>query len=244
MDNVFYTHQWKWINAGWFLLYVVALVYLIFFERKHSKISRPFAISMIIIQLFLWNPVLANYMIPRYLNNAKEFSRMGWGMLSFPVIGYVLTLFVLGDIEPLARTTSRKMRMVMVLVVCVLFTNQHMLFFKIPSNIYKLPDEVFEVVDLMDANGASKDDYTRVGVLFPVGLGQGTTACEEVYFGIRHWDSKKIMMETNVANLGGAGVDPYDFLLSDHDVSEKELLKHGYVKIGETESCDVYVVSQ
>lgn len=164
---------------------------------------------------------------------------MGWGMLSFPVIGYVLTLFVFGDIEPLAHTTSRKMRMALVLVVCVLFTNQNMLYFKLPSNIYKLSDEVFEVVDLMDANGAFQDDYTRVGVLFPVGLGQGTTSCEDVYFGIRHWDSKKVMMETSVGALGGADVDPYVFLLGDHNAPEEELAELGYTKIGETESANL-----
>lgn len=240
MNNVYYTQQFKWMNAGWFLLYVLALVYLLFFEKKHQKMSRAFACSMIIIQLFLWNPLLANYMIPKYLNNAKEFARMGWGMLTFPVVGYLLTLFILGDMEPLARTTTRRMRLVLVLILCLLFTNQNRLLFKIPSNIYKLSDEVFEVVDLMDENGAPTDDYTRVGVLFPVGIGQGTNACEDVFFGIRHWDSKKIMLETNVDMLGGAEVDSYEFLLGDHNVSEADLVSLGYVKIGETESCEVY----
>ena len=88
MENVILTQLWKWVSPGWFVLYAITLFVILFYRERFSKDTRLFAIAMLLIFGILWNPLLANYLIPKYMNNAKEYSRIGWSLLTVPVIGY------------------------------------------------------------------------------------------------------------------------------------------------------------
>ncbi len=237
MQHLFDIHQWKWIASGWFLLYGISLFTILFCQRMHKKHMRLLAVAMLIILVILMNPILANFMIGHYMNNAKEFSRLGWGMLSTPIIAYVFTQFVMG----VDCRKNQYVRLLAVVAMVYLLGSQVQPYFTLSSNPYKLPDEVLEVADAITDHASDEGDpYKQIGVLFPVDIGQGTSDCEQVFFGLRHWDATMILTETSLGQLQSGEQGALPFLLNDHeDVEEIEAL--GYKRIATTKSCDLYM---
>ncbi len=240
MNNVLMAHQWKWICAGWFLLYGIGLFLILFDKQRYSKDAKRFSIAMLIVLSFLQNPWLANYMIAHYMNNAKEFSRIGWSLLVVPVLAYLFTRFITGRQTNKSGRFPWVGRFLAVLALLFILDSRVQPYFRLPENRYKLPEEALEVAEILNQHAADADGNKQIGVLFSVGLGQGTSACEDVFFGIRHWDASMIFTETSVEAMEEAPQEDLEFLLGDHDVPEKKLQSLGFAKIGETASCDIY----
>lgn len=227
------SHIHKWGYNGFFILYVVFILMALYGYKRLNYHMKNAAASMVVIMAVMYFPPVVNFFASHYFSG-HEFSRIGWGLLTVPLVAY-------GMVEIVFSRQDRGHKGVMfAAVIAVMLTlllgGKSQGYFRIPDNLYKLPQESLEVEMLVE--DATEEDDINIGITFRGSGQQSTTTLENIYYGLVAYGGGY-----NYSYVSGEQISSADYpvLIVDSSISLKELYKLGYIKVGETENTRVYV---
>lgn len=233
LTNSFEALGYKWGVSAWFLVYVIIVVYYAFKGNKVESKERSWWISLLFMLVVVFFPPIVNWFCEHYVNTGHIYSRIAWGMMALPVIAYGLIEFINLIID------NKKDRMcyaiILILGIMLLAGNKTDTYFKVPENVYKVPDESVEMIELLDSN--SNLDASIVGIAFYVDSLETVSPEEYVFQGMRVYSENYQYIDMNVAILENHSVD---YILTKKNVVWKNCTDYGYKKVGSTDSLDLY----
>ncbi len=141
-------------SCGYIMLYLVALIFIAIFGTKREK--QLFLPSGIFLILTVYNPI-APVILDRFFDVNSEYYRFFWIAPIIVIIPYVFTRLII------ACKTGKTMVITTVIIclICVLGGNfMYKNGVDIADNIYKMPDELIEISDIIHKDSTAK--YPKV----------------------------------------------------------------------------------
>lgn len=136
------------------LLYLVSWVLIVLLEKKKEH-KVAFAFSAWYLPLVIVNP-LAGMVLDKMQILPERIVRLYWLLPVFPVIAYGLALLV----QSAGKKRYVGTLMTAVLVMGLVFVGKPIIAdgnYVKAENLYKLPDDVIQIVDLINADAAGQD---------------------------------------------------------------------------------------
>jgi|GEM_PF-3809299 len=235
IDEMIKIHGIFWVHAGWLLLYVVALFYVLHCWEKIRKHVKPIAVAMIVVLLIMYNPVVI-YFIKQQLfgQGTTEYTRVGWTLLSVPMVACLCTELIDWD---KMKTGAALILAGVVLLISVKSNIYH----EIPENSYKISDEAIEIVEAMNATLPDANGYYSLIYFCPVteNMVGEMTVYDKIFSGITAYSSHFVTDRTDISFLIEMQ-NMYVYAIAPKGESEELFAERGYVRITATEHCDVY----
>ena len=150
---------------------------------------RNISIAMIILLLIIYNPVTIRVLLPRMASEI-EYSRLAWGILLVPVISYAVVMIF-------ARRNLKKC--VLPLLLLALLSTKTGTYAIKAENVYKVPNEAIQVIDLIDSVSGDAD-YGEVEIVFPVTdpMSGEMTYDDSIYAGMKIYSTKYLLVPITV----------------------------------------------
>ncbi len=220
-DYAYNAWGFKWFSVAWLLLYIVILALLLWKGKEETTLL---AKAMLIIMLFFLPPIVNCVVLN--VSGEQEYSRIAWGLLVVPMIGVGAVLF-------LYNSEYKKQTVCLLIGLLLLAGSQLSAYFKVPENKYKIPNESIKMIEIMKEKTNSGG---RIGITFPIDVDETVSAEEEVYFGMRAYDScySYEMIEE------GGDMGKYTYVLSNNQSEWFASEKNVWKIVGQTENLILY----
>ena len=144
-------YVWETLKAYWgpaipFLVYFFIGLIWTAFDRSQKE-PRVFWYYTVVLGLTVYNPFLVRYLLPRFVENAVYY-RFFWALPVVWAVAYYMTRLVAGRAKKWSRLAAAAALFALIGVTAS--ANETVLSgLRLPSNIYKVPDEVVEACDLI-----------------------------------------------------------------------------------------------
>lgn len=232
-------HLIKWSTAPWVILYLIAIFMMVYDKKRFNREEKTLGISMWIMLIIMYCPIMLMIFIPRILSDGHEYSRMGWGGITVPVIAFVLTVYI----SYLKETEHRKsyaLPLLMALMLVLFAGEKTRSYAASPDNIYKIPQESIEIVELMDEYDTGKERPEAVVIhdLYSEDV-QSPGEIGKIRLGIRGY-SYKYLVPLGIPGKEEEYADS-DFLITGNGEDREVLKKMRFKFIGSAGPCDIYV---
>ncbi|SFT33471.1 hypothetical protein SAMN02910301_0418 [Lachnospiraceae bacterium XBD2001] len=235
IDEMIKVHGIFWVHAGWFLLYVVALFYVLHCWEKIRKQVKPIAVAMIVVLLIMYNPVVI-YFIKQQLfgQGTIEYTRVGWGLLVVPMVAYL-------GIELIDWNKKKAWNVLILMGVVLLVSVKNNTYHEMPENSYKISNEAIEIVGAMNATLPDANGYYSLIYFCPVteNMVGEMTVYDKIFSGITAYSSHFVTYCMDISYLNEMQ-NMYKYAIAQKGDAEELFATRGYVKIATTEHCDVY----
>lgn len=251
MSIVRYFHMHRFSDAIWLILFVAAL-FILCKKGRDDATKRKLFIFVIINILVVYCPLTAKLLVPAVFPGANEYERLSWTFFIIPITAYAIFSIV----------TEGQKKIIIVLVAIVLFLSTGRFseaMFKKPENIYKIPDESIELVELLDKDakerGLFDDDGARVGVAMQMSpmevISDNMSYTASVYYGIRQYAGEYPLEMLDVNHdkaaerldwtiLDITKIESDYLILEDDEIFNETVPMIGFMKLDETENFVLY----
>lgn len=237
------------LSGMYFLLFLVALL-LLFFMKDEKEGRRLFLIPSLLTLLIIYNPLIAHILMD-YILGEDVYWRMFWILPMIFTVAFVFSKLV----------AERKKTWKKILVFCVAagmiissgkFVYRQEVFVK-AENLYKVPDETIEIVDMIRSGGMENPK-----VAAPIGLsttirqydgsirlfyGRNAVISEKLNWRIRSIYQQINGMKKLKAKKFAKRVqrNKIDYVIFFRDTKRlKRLKKNGFEEIGHTQQYVLY----
>lgn len=224
-------HGITWAGTGWVLLYIISIGFFLIAKKDHSM--RTFAAAMFFQLIVMYNPfvihLLSNFFGP------IEYTRIAWGFLMVPMIAFMMTTFI-------TNTKKTTLALITAAMLIMMLGLNYTPFFNIPENVYKIPTEAIEIVEILDSENPD-NNYTKVGLTFPpynedAFRGELSTY-DKIYYGMRSYTNTYHLYYTSIEQAAAEDF-PYEYHLVMRQADITSLTTFDFELIGETEHCLIY----
>lgn len=144
-------------STGYLLLFFLLCVFLYFKgSEKEKKLFVPVAVIM---GITVYNPLFP-VIISKVTDVSNEYYRFFWITPVIVLVPYMITKFILFIFDKENNDTNKKLYLVLgivVIIFCSSFVYKDG--FKIAENIYKMPNELIEISEIIHAD--SNDEYPK-----------------------------------------------------------------------------------
>lgn len=233
LDHLFNMMGHKWGVSTWLVLYLLIVVYYAFFKNSTSNNLRCFARSMVLMCVFTCCPLVVNMLVIHFTKSGHEYSRIAWGMLSLPAIGYAVTELVSNSNKTFIKQLKTGL---LIGAGCLLLAGVPIQsYFKVPDNVYKVPDESIEMIELMREHKNSDDSLVAIG--FILDSTEDISPEEYVIQGMRLYDSFFQYARVDEKTLKNK---EYAYIITEQSFPEGLFDDYGYEWIGKTSELALY----
>lgn len=224
-------HGITWAGTGWFLLYIISIGFFLIANKERSM--RTLAVAMIFQLIVMYNPfvihLLSNFFGP------IEYTRIAWGFLMVPMIAFMITTFIVD-------TKKTSLALITAAMLIMMLALNYTPFFNIPENVYKIPTEAIEIVEILDSENPD-NSYTKVGLTFPsynedAFRGELSTY-DKIYYGMLSYTDTYYLYPTTFEQAAADNF-PYEYHLAMRQSDTTSLTTFDFELIGETEHCLIY----
>lgn len=144
-------YVWETLKVYWgssipfFVFFIIGLIWTAV-DRKQRE-ARVFWYYTIVLGLTVYNPFLVRYLVPRFVENAVYY-RFFWALPVTVAVAYYMTRLVACCSRRWTKLAAAAGLLLLIGVTASANDNvlDHL---RLPSNIYKVPDEVVQACDLI-----------------------------------------------------------------------------------------------
>lgn len=150
--NIMVASDMKEFYGAYFLLWVFSLLYIVFHRKKMKALFIQVTVPSVMVMLVIFNPLCA-VIIDKCLQGS--YWRVYWIFSVYIVIAYVCT-----DIVSKVCVKKNKVCVTIFLIFIILicgsdiYTTKN---FKNADNVYKIPERVIEVCEVLQQNGITEN---------------------------------------------------------------------------------------
>ena len=187
MQTLFFFHNSNWFYPLWAILFVISLILLWYYREKWHKGFDAFFWFILLSVIVVYCPLLAEVLVPRFMNSASEYERLGWLFFEVPLISYVFIMLA-------KEFKSRKHTIIFAIAFLGLLfffgSPDNRNYFKKASNPYKISQDAVEICQKIDALSPQGPVILCVQLDSITSYYYGDHLDGALYYGIRMYESR------------------------------------------------------
>lgn len=255
VESTLQIHNMFWANSSYNPIYAICFILVFFLFNKNKKALNSLGIySLLILVLIAYNPIIAYVLLNYIIDDVGVPIRIFLLLPLYAVMSFVFT-------ELVYRTKHKYKQIAVLCVLLVLIIMSGRSFyengdFKIPTNIYKIDQEVIEVNDIIEKN---YEDSGSISLVYQTDgtdmLSYWARRDDNLSEGLRQYNARLEFLHEfydmqTYEQEGIDGIKNYLNVINDIDyqyvITEKrtdfnnDMQLIGFINVGETENFAVY----
>ena len=238
----------KWFSSLWALLFAFCLI-LLWWKRKQWQTGyKALFWTIILAVMIIYCPLLASFLIPRFLPGYPEYERLAWVFFEIPLISFVLIKLAQ---ELKTKKDKTLFGIVIVIILILIGSPDNREYYRKPENVYKMSGDALTICTMIENDTDKPSPLLSIQLKSPKSVRAGSSTDGRMYYGIRHYDSSFIVKPRYISvedyNKSGFSynnktlpVDTDYFIAPKNDHVYKALERKNYVCIGESENFGVF----